>query len=316
MNIHGANAFTRLIHAAFFVLLTGCVSTSRPQVVTNDTRARLAKALLEAGDPASAAEAMKSPAMRENPSISNRLTDAEILIDAGQVDSGLNLAEAALAAGGNDTALALEVASLAVKANRFSKADQIYRTILSRHPDNIEAINGIAVVSAQSGRLPDAIATLRQALTQHPRDVATQNNLALMLLLDGQPAAAIPIFENLSRSAPSAQVEAALSAARAKMMEHAPVATGAADKIQSFRGANDVEAPAGSGPATKLAALPDVQPTNHNTGDAVATFADATSAQQRVVPYTVDASGTWSCPAACRMMHRLFDKQGQAAGEH
>lgn len=203
---------------ALLLVLPGCQSASRPpQTVSDDTRARLAQALLAAGDRDSAAEALRTPQSREAEDAKTALTNADVLISAGQVDRGMKVAKAALAGHKDDPEFAFEVASLAVKANQLSDAADIYRTVWRAHPDNIAALNGQGVVSAQQGDLAAAENSLRSALSLSPQDVHTRSNLALVLLLKGQSAAALPLLEELNRSNPSPQVAAALGTARERL---------------------------------------------------------------------------------------------------
>ena len=252
MDIRGIVFSLRPLALVFALIAAGCASPDRSQTVTDDTRARLAKALLEAGDPASAAEAMRTPAARAAQETPDDLTNAELLIAAGKVDAGLEVAEAALAARGDDPTFALSVASLAVKANRLPEAEKIYQAILRRHSDNIEAMNGEAVVLAQSGNLTDAMALLRRVLATDPGNVPARSNLALVLLLSGQAGAAVPILEELDRSAPSPQISATLAAARAQ--SSAPASSGAV-QMPDRSPAGHVEAP----PVPHVAATPTFQ---------------------------------------------------------
>lgn len=313
----------RPLALVFVLIAAGCTSANRPaQTVTDDTRARLAKALLEAGDPASAAEAMRTPASRAALETPDDLTNAQLLIAAGKVDAGLEVAEAALAARGDDPAFGLAVASLAVKANRLQEADKIYLATLRRHPNNVEAMNGEAVVLAQSGNLTDAMALLRRVLARDPGNVAARSNLALVLLLSGRAEAAVPILEELDQSAPSPQVTATLAAARAQ--SHAPASSGAmqapdrspAGRVETLPlahvGATPVFQPAASVPMPLTAerekpalAAPAATPVS------LAPVTPPTPSTPNPVAPRTSASAAWSCPATCQFLHTLF---GSKAG--
>jgi Flp pilus assembly protein TadD len=295
----------------FVFIAAGCTSPDRSsQTVTNDTRARLAKALLEAGDPASAAEAMRTPASRAAQETPDDLSNAQLLIAAGKVDAGLNVAEAALAARGDDPAFALSVASLAVKANRLQEAQKIYQAILLRHSDNIEAMNGEAVVLAQGGNLTEAMVLLRRVLARDPGNVAARSNLALVLLLSGQAQAAIPILEELDRSAPSPQVTATLAAARAQNSDPASSGTvqtpdrSPAEPIETLPVSHVAAAP-----AFQAAASAPMPPAPAPATVSLSPIAPPAAPMSTPVAPPSSASTPWSCPATCQLLHSLFNSK-------
>lgn len=222
---HNASFLARRAAAtALIVALAGCQSAGpQPKTVSDDTRARLSQALLASGDRDGAAEALRTPTAREADEAPLVLTNAETLISAGQVDRGMRIAKTALAAQKDDPDFALKVASLAVKASQLSDAAEIYHTILRTHPDTVEALNGEGVVLAQQGELTKAAASLQQALTLSPQDTASRNNLALVMLLSGQNQAALPLLEDLDRTAPSSHVTAMLAEARGRIAAAAGV---------------------------------------------------------------------------------------------
>ena len=137
----------------------------------------------------------------------------------------MRIAKTALANQKDDPDFALKVAGLAVKASQLSDAAEIYHTILRTRPDTVEALNGEGVVLAQQGELTKAAASLQQALTVSPQDTASRNNLALVMLLSGQNQAALPLLEDLDRTAPSPHVTAMLAEARGRIAAAASVAT-------------------------------------------------------------------------------------------
>ncbi len=200
---------------ALIVALAGCAAATRPtpdQTISDDTRARLARVLEASGDTAGAAAVLHGPADGEG--APDPLTHATALVAAGQVDKGMQEAKIALATHGDDLAFALEVGRLALRAGRLTDAGDVYRQILLRHPDSVEALNGNGVVLAQQGDLAGAADTLRQALASHPQDVPTRNNLALVLALSGHNDLALSMLEDLARTGGSPHVKATLALAR------------------------------------------------------------------------------------------------------
>jgi Flp pilus assembly protein TadD len=300
----------RRLALAAVLILAGCATANRPQTVTDDMRARLAKALLEAGDPVNAEEALRKPESRAVVDMPDPMMNARMLIAAGKVDAGLNVAEAALAVRGDDPAFALEVASLAMTANRIPRADRIYRAILERHRYNIEAMNGDAVVLAQGGDLESAIALLRRALVVAPGDVPARSNLALMLLLSGRASDAIPILEDVRRVAQSPQIESALAAARAQASTVRSDAPRTDVPVSSGRIDVSPILPPQPAPVQAIPATTALPPSSKNE----AAFAAPPSADPSVKPSAQRSGSTaaWSCPATCQMLNSLLNRRAES----
>ena len=213
----------RAIVLAFILVLTGCAASNRPpQTVSDDTRTRLAKALMAAGDPVNAAEALRSPAMRQEQA-PDQLMNVQLLIGLGKVDAALSMAQAALAAHGDDPEFALDMASILVKANRLSEAYEIYLDILRLHPQNVDALNGEGVVQAQEGDLTRAAISLRRALLLEPKNVPARNNLALVLLLNRQSDGALSLSQELAQPNPKRAADTPVNLMPAQPFASAPV---------------------------------------------------------------------------------------------
>jgi Flp pilus assembly protein TadD len=277
---------------------------------------------MESGDEANATEALRTPAEREHAMASDVLVNAEILITAGQVDRGMEVAKAALVARGDDPEFSLKVAILAVNANRLSDASEIYQKILRSHPDNIDALNGAGVVSAQKGDLVAANDSLRRALALKPGDVPTRNNLALVMLLGGENQSALTLLEDLSRTAPSPQVDAALAAARSRVRpentvtptvasapaaaaeETVPIAREAAVSPPAATHASNVNSPPTPSPvATAEEAVPITRETPMILPPAVHT------SNVNSPPTSSEAEATtWSCPNICKLFKLVTGK--------
>src|ERR1700761_1401175 len=97
MDHYSSTLLHRAAAAAVLCFLAGCQSPAQqqPRMVSDDTRARLAQALLASGDRDGAAEALKTPAARESAEATLSLANAETLISAGQVDRGMHIAKEA-----------------------------------------------------------------------------------------------------------------------------------------------------------------------------------------------------------------------------
>lgn len=186
--------------------LGGCTRADPPlKTVTDDTRTRLAEALLAKGDTVNAEEALRTPESRAVSSASDTLKHAAVLISVGQTDRGMRLADAALAAHPDDPDVTLGAARLALRANRPEQALKAYHSVLRLRGDDETALNGVGVAQAQQGDLKAAEATLRRTTGLYPRSADAHANLVLVLLLQGQVPAATSAYAELERAAPSFQ---------------------------------------------------------------------------------------------------------------
>jgi Flp pilus assembly protein TadD len=187
--------------AALIAALTGCAPprTAQP-TITDDTRARLAQALQDSGDPTNAAIVRSQTAQQAGPA-ADPLTHATALVAAGQVEEGIKVAKASVASHIDDIPYVCEVGRLAVKSGRLKDAGEVYEQILQHHPDSPEALNGMGVVLAQLGDLNGAADAFRKALVLRPQDGPASRNLALVTTLIGKTAAAAPKPDDPKRSA-------------------------------------------------------------------------------------------------------------------
>jgi Flp pilus assembly protein TadD len=198
--------------AALIAAQAGCavpLRTAQP-TITDDTRARLVRALQDSGDTANAAIVRSQTAHQAGQPV-DPLTHATALVTAGQVDEGIAVAKASLASRGDDIPHACEVGRLAVKSGRLKDAGEVYGLILQRHPDSPEALNGMGVVLAQLGDLNGAADTFRKALAQRPQDGPATHNLELVTTLIGKAESAAPAPDGPKPSAKVSPVKATLT---------------------------------------------------------------------------------------------------------
>ncbi len=208
-----AHAF-RVTSIALIVALTGCATQTPEPVITEATRNKLVQALQDSGDTENAA-ILRGQSNEQKPAPApDPLMHASALIAAGQVDQGIGDAKAVLAARGDDTATALEVGRMAVRSNHLTDAAEVYRQLLSRHPESVEALNGTGVILAQQGDLGGASDAFRKALAQRPQDIPSLNNLALVMILQGNPTAALSLLKSADHPDQSPQIKNILAVAR------------------------------------------------------------------------------------------------------
>lgn len=73
-------------------------------------------------------------------------------------------------------------------------AEQIGRQLLKQEPDNPDALNLLAVIAHQFGKLGVATALLQKALARHPHEYALHHSLGIVLLDQGKAAEAVSCF--------------------------------------------------------------------------------------------------------------------------
>lgn len=67
------------------------------------------------------------------------------------------------------------------ESGRWDEADAIFREILQRSPDDVEALNVIGARATARGEFQDAEIILRRALAAAPEDVSVCKNLGILL---------------------------------------------------------------------------------------------------------------------------------------
>jgi tetratricopeptide (TPR) repeat protein len=79
-------------------------------------------------------------------------------------------------------------------------AISLFQDYLSRHPDDLEAIRGLANCYSTAGDLDGAIQMLRKAHQKYPEDFETQKLFGEMLFASGEPTAAVEVLERAHRA--------------------------------------------------------------------------------------------------------------------
>ncbi len=97
--------------------------------------------------------------------------EAEILARAGKLEAALKVYDAALLERPDNDELLYARAMLAVRLDRIDIVERDLRNILSRNPDNADALNALGFSLAdQTQRYPEAMALIQQALVLKPDD--------------------------------------------------------------------------------------------------------------------------------------------------
>lgn len=88
-------------------------------------------------------------------------------------------------------------ARLSAESGRHREAADDFRSLLRLAPDDVEALNYLAVQALAGGRVEEARGLLQQAITTHPRDVPTRKNHGVLLLRTGRLGEAEQAFREL-----------------------------------------------------------------------------------------------------------------------
>src|SRR5271155_2321894 len=91
---------------------------------------------------------------------------------------------------------ALPIAMECYQAGRLAEAEAIYRQVLARQPDNVEAWHMLGAIAHQAGKNQDAAQLMSRAVQLNARIPDYHNNLGVVLLALKNYDAAIASFQN------------------------------------------------------------------------------------------------------------------------
>lgn len=77
----------------------------------------------------------------------------------------------------------------------LDRAEAVHREALAARPDDLEALNNLAIVLGRQGRAEDAIAAYRAAIAAHPRALEPRLNLAVALTRGGRLHDALATYD-------------------------------------------------------------------------------------------------------------------------
>ena len=97
---------------------------------------------------------------------------------------------------------AVSAAAEHYRAGRLNEAESLYRRVLDEHPDNVEAIQGLAVLCHQRGRPEEALALFRRAITLDPNSRVADRQLGRLLEQRGDSAGASICYRRAARLRP------------------------------------------------------------------------------------------------------------------
>ncbi len=124
-----------------------------------------------------------------------------------------------------------------MRQGRVAEAEQLYRRVLEAQPDNVEALNVLALSALRARQLPEAGSLLNRAAAAHPNDPVTQHHLGRVMDAAGNTAGAVAAHARAVSLAPDfhvARLHLAAALERSSQGADAP--------IQYARALNDAQA--------------------------------------------------------------------------
>jgi aspartate beta-hydroxylase len=88
-------------------------------------------------------------------------------------------------------------------AGRIAEAERAYQKVLETEPDNVDALNVVALGALRQGRVPRALELLQRAAVAAPQDVASQHHLGRAYEAAGDAEAAATAHATAVELAPS-----------------------------------------------------------------------------------------------------------------
>jgi len=97
---------------------------------------------------------------------------------------------------------AVSAAAAHYRAGRLTEAESLYRRVLDKHPDDVDAIQGLAVLCHQRGRPEEALALFRRAITLDPDSRVADRQLGRLLEQRGDSVGAAICYRRAARLRP------------------------------------------------------------------------------------------------------------------
>ncbi len=94
----------------------------------------------------------------------------------------------------NETAESLGKAEAFLREGNLAEAERCYRDVLASQPGQFDAVHGLAILHAQSGRVQEALPLVEQALQIAPQSMQAKATYANVLHALDRSADALPIW--------------------------------------------------------------------------------------------------------------------------
>ena len=128
----------------------------------------------------------------------------ELEVREGDVTRGLATLEKATKLAPRDTDSLLLLGLLQERTQRFDDAMQTYRAALKLDADNVEALNNLAFLTAETGgNLEDALKLAAEALRKVPNQPSVTDTIGYVYLKMRKSEPALQVFRNLARMYPA-----------------------------------------------------------------------------------------------------------------
>jgi len=184
-------------------LLAGCANTPAETVGPAaapspgpEGALRLAEATLNGGDARAAIDLYRRAAAADPEAIEPRLGLARAYLAVGALPEARDAFAAV--AGREPIEAARGLGRVALAHGDAVEAKARFGEVLKAHPDDVTALNGVAVALDLEGRHREAQRTYAKALQLAPTNRAVANNAALSLVLAGDGAAAVARLRELA----------------------------------------------------------------------------------------------------------------------
>jgi protein O-GlcNAc transferase len=97
---------------------------------------------------------------------------------------------------------AVSAAAEHYRAGRLTEAESLYRAVLDKHPDDVDAIQGLAALCYRRGRSDEALTLFRRAITLDPDSRIADRQLGRLLEQRGDPEGAAICYRRAARLRP------------------------------------------------------------------------------------------------------------------
>ncbi len=139
------------------------------------------------------------------------LTKAQILRDAGQIDSAVSLLETADKALPETVEIKYELAMLYERQERLSDLERLLRQVIELDPERAHAYNALGYTLADHNqRLPEALALISRALELAPSDSFILDSMGWVKFRMGDNAAAVDYLKRAYAQQPEPDIGAHL----------------------------------------------------------------------------------------------------------
>ena len=178
------------------------LTPTRPAQGRPELRPSPVKPAEQPGASSKPAQPTAAESAQQSPKHSSALVKAILLHLEGKIDQALGELNSGLLTGENPLEIKAALGNLLYEAGRFDDAARNYRDVLAQQPQHPGIHYRLAVCLHRLERLPEALAEFRQAATLSQTDWEARLAIGVVLLEMGNPAEALPRFEECVAARP------------------------------------------------------------------------------------------------------------------